>query len=86
MKLAKGIGKLNTRVSGIERELRAFNKAVVEAVGIKDILSKSLGSSNPINVVRATVEGLRQLRNPEEERARRRAAAAAGRGARANRG
>ncbi len=36
MKLAKGIGKLNTRVSGIERELRAFNKAVVEAVGDDD--------------------------------------------------
>ena len=34
--------------------------------GIKDILSKSLGSSNPINIVHATMAGLRQLRRPEE--------------------
>lgn len=41
-------------------------RAVVEAVGIKDILSKSLGSDNVLNVVRATVKGLRQLRDAEE--------------------
>ena len=41
-------------------------RAVVEAAGIKDILSKSLGSDNAINIVHATVEGLRQLRRPEE--------------------
>jgi small subunit ribosomal protein S5 len=41
-------------------------RAVVEAAGIKDILSKSLGSGNPINIVHATMTGLRALRRPEE--------------------
>jgi len=41
-------------------------RAVVECAGIKDILSKSLGSDNAINIVHATVKGLRMLRRPEE--------------------
>ena len=41
-------------------------RAVVEAAGIKDVLSKSLGSGNPINIVNAALKGLRQLRRPEE--------------------
>lgn len=46
-------------------------RAVVEAAGIKDILSKSLGSANILNVVKATLEGLRQMKSVEEEAKRR---------------
>jgi small subunit ribosomal protein S5 len=41
-------------------------RAVVECAGITDVLSKSLGSSNPINIVHAAVAGLKSLRRPEE--------------------
>jgi small subunit ribosomal protein S5 len=41
-------------------------RAVVEAAGIRDILSKVHGSTNPVNVTRATIEALRSLRSAEE--------------------
>ena len=46
-------------------------RAVLQLAGIKDILTKSLGSSNPINVVKTTLMALSQLRNPAEAVAKR---------------
>ena len=46
-------------------------RAVVEAAGIRDILSKVHGSTNPVNVMRATLEALRDLHSAEEISARR---------------
>jgi small subunit ribosomal protein S5 len=41
-------------------------RAVLEAAGVRDILTKSLGSSNPINQARATLKGMLDIRQPEE--------------------
>ena len=41
-------------------------RAVVQAAGVTDILTKSQGSSNPINVVQATLKGLRMMKDPRE--------------------
>ncbi len=46
-------------------------RAVLEAAGVKDILTKSLGSNNVLNVVKATFDALEQLKSPIEEAARR---------------
>ena len=46
-------------------------RAVVESAGIRDILAKTLGSTNPVNVTRATIEALRSLHSAEELSARR---------------
>ncbi|MER7543628.1 30S ribosomal protein S5 [Spirillospora sp. NPDC127506] len=46
-------------------------RAVLEAAGIHDVLSKSLGSDNAINIVHATIAGLKSLKRPEEIAAKR---------------
>ncbi len=51
-------------------------RAVLEMAGVKDVLAKSLGSSNVMNVVQATINGLMALRDPKQERERRLAAVA----------
>jgi small subunit ribosomal protein S5 len=49
-------------------------RAVLEMAGVKDVLAKSLGSANVMNVVQATINGLMELRDPKEVRERRLAA------------
>lgn len=46
-------------------------RAVLEVVGVRDVLAKCTGSRNPINVVRATVNGLTQIQDPEQIAAKR---------------
>ena len=46
-------------------------RAILELGGVKDVVGKSLGSRNPINIVYATIEALRQLKDPATELARR---------------
>jgi len=55
-------GGFNALVAGEAVRVRA----VLELGGVRDILAKSLGTTNPINMLKATVDGLQRLRRPEE--------------------
>jgi len=46
-------------------------RAVFEAVGVRNVLAKIIGTNNPINVVRATINGLTEMQNPESVAAKR---------------
>ena len=46
-------------------------RAVFEVLGVQDVLAKCIGSSNPVNVVRATIKGLQQMADPESVAAKR---------------
>ena len=62
----KNLMKVSLRGTTIPHEIIGPVRAVVEAVGIRDIRTKALRSNNPVNVVRATLAGLSALRTAEE--------------------
>lgn len=69
---------LKPAVAGTGIVAGATAKAVMEAAGVTDVLTKSLGSSNPVNLVRCTILALRSMRIPDIEVAKRTGGAAAG--------
>jgi small subunit ribosomal protein S5 len=46
-------------------------RAVLETVGVHNVLAKSVGSNNPINLVRATIKGLQSMQSPQSVAAKR---------------
>ena len=46
-------------------------RAIFDAAGVRNVLAKVIGTTNPINVARATIDGLRRIQSPEEVAAKR---------------
>src|ERR687894_455191 len=69
--IAKGVEEAKKHFYKVPRIASTIPRAVLECAGIHDVLSKSLGSSNPINIVHATMQALKDLVRPEEIAARR---------------
>lgn len=63
---------LRPAVPGSGVKAGATVRAIVELAGIRDILTKAIGNTNPINLARATMEALASLRDPDQELALRR--------------
>ena len=59
------------RLPGYEEATAELSDVILEEAGVHDILCKSLGSANHINVARATIQGLKSLQRPDEVAARR---------------
>lgn len=59
---------LKTASSGTGVIAGGATRVILELAGVKDVLSKSVGTTNPHNLSRATLDALKQLRNPEQRR------------------
>jgi len=64
-------GTLQYALNGRHGAAKVYMRAVFEAVGVRNVLAKINGSNNPINVVRATIEGLVNMQSPESVAAKR---------------
>ena len=59
-----GLGKASEVTTAIAKGTESAKKNVLESVGVTDVLAKSKGSSNPHNLVKATIAALNELRSP----------------------